>query len=81
MVGRGGVTLREQSTRSLAPLQRSQRGEKTIERSQHPITRLVREAEMGESLRDFGGQMPVGVMGWSGTGAANPETLRQSGQS
>jgi hypothetical protein len=33
------------------------RGKKTLERSQHLITRLVRETEMGESLRDFGWQV------------------------
>ena len=33
------------------------RGKKPIERSQHLITRLVRETEMGESLRDFGSQV------------------------
>ena len=36
------------------------RGKKPIERSQHLITRLVRETEMGESLRGFGGRvLPV----------------------
>jgi hypothetical protein len=33
------------------------RGKKPLERSQHLITRLVRETEMGESFRDFDGRV------------------------
>ncbi|MFN5185870.1 MAG: hypothetical protein ACK5GD_08780 [Planctomycetota bacterium] len=36
------------------------RGKKPLERSQHLITRVVRETEIGESLRGFGGRvLPV----------------------
>ena len=39
------------------------RGKKPLERSQHLITRLVRETEMGESLRDFGGRVSAVMAG------------------
>jgi hypothetical protein len=39
------------------------RGKKPLERSQHLITRPVRETEMGESLRDFGGRVSAVMAG------------------
>ena len=39
------------------------RGKKTLERSQHLITRHVRETEMGESLREFGGRVSAVTAG------------------
>ena len=39
------------------------RGKKPIERSQHLITRHVRETEMGESLRGFGGRVSAVTAG------------------
>ena len=53
-------------------------GKKTIERSQHLITRLVRETEMGESLRDFGWQVSAVTAGGVMISAAHPKTLRRS---
>ena len=54
------------------------RGKKSLERSQHLITRLARETEMGESLRDFGGQMSAVTAGSLLIIVAHPETLRRS---
>jgi hypothetical protein len=54
------------------------RGKKPLERSQHLITRLVRETEMGESLRDFGWRVSAVTAGGAMIGAENPETLNGS---
>jgi hypothetical protein len=54
------------------------RGKKPLERSQHLITRLVRETEMRESLRDFGGRVSAVTAGGVMISTAHPETLRRS---